>query len=133
MEKEKIYTLRPHHGMCLAYFEGKGYSSSFCVHMGEVLEKLEKGARVKLTVAGDEICAACPNMKQGMCSTAERTAFYDRSVLDRCGLRENEILGFQEFVSKVEREILKPGKRKEICGGCQWDEICKKKKSRWEK
>ena len=56
MEKEKIYTLRPHHGMCLAYFEGKGYSSSFCVHMGEVLEKLEKGARVKLTVAGDEIC-----------------------------------------------------------------------------
>lgn len=45
MEKEKIYTLRPHHGMCLAYFEGKGYSSSFCVHMGEVLEKLERVRR----------------------------------------------------------------------------------------
>ena len=27
--------LRPHHGMCLAYFEGKGYSDGFTVNMTE--------------------------------------------------------------------------------------------------
>ncbi|MCD7957742.1 MAG: DUF1284 domain-containing protein [Lachnospiraceae bacterium] len=32
--------LRPHHGMCLAYFEGKGYSEGFAAHMQKVLELL---------------------------------------------------------------------------------------------
>lgn len=133
MEKKKVYRLRPHHGMCLAYFEGKGYSSSFSSHMGQMLEILENGAEIKLIVAGDEICSACPNLEQNICRTAEQTAFYDRSVLELCDFRENETLGFQEFVSKVEQMILKPGRREAICGDCQWDEICRKKKSRWEK
>ena len=30
--------LRAHHGMCLAFFEGKGYSSAFTENMGKVLE-----------------------------------------------------------------------------------------------
>lgn len=32
--------LRPHHGMCLAYFEGKGYSEGFTAHMQSMLERL---------------------------------------------------------------------------------------------
>ena len=48
--------LRPHHGMCLAYFEGKGYSDGFTVNMQKMLEFFEKGADIELTVSGDEIC-----------------------------------------------------------------------------
>ena len=33
--------LRAHHGMCLAFFEGKGYSSAFTENMGKVLEEME--------------------------------------------------------------------------------------------
>ncbi len=45
--------LRPHHGMCLAYFEGKGYSDGFTVNMQKMLEFFEKGADIELTVSGD--------------------------------------------------------------------------------
>ena len=37
--------LRPHHGMCLAYFEGKGYSDDFTENMQHMLELLEKVQR----------------------------------------------------------------------------------------
>ena len=39
--------LRPHHGMCLAYFEGKGYSDGFTVNMQKMLEFFEKGADIE--------------------------------------------------------------------------------------
>ncbi|MCD7883612.1 MAG: DUF1284 domain-containing protein [Lachnospiraceae bacterium] len=38
--KKRCIPLRPHHGMCLAYFEGKGYSEGFIAHMQNVLELL---------------------------------------------------------------------------------------------
>ena len=34
----KIIPLRPHHGMCLAYFKGEGYSNGFTAHMAEMLK-----------------------------------------------------------------------------------------------
>ena len=39
--------LRPHHGLCMAYFAGEGYSPGFSRHMGEVLETLLAGMRKK--------------------------------------------------------------------------------------
>ncbi|MCD8014410.1 MAG: DUF1284 domain-containing protein [Lachnospiraceae bacterium] len=62
--------LRPHHGMCLAYFEGKGYSEGFTVHMQKMLALFlkegenGKGPRIRLVTHPDEICTACPNCKQ---------------------------------------------------------------------
>ena len=37
--------LRPHHGMCLAYFKGEGYSDGFSAHMQEMLDIFEKRER----------------------------------------------------------------------------------------
>ena len=36
----KPLPLRPHHGMCMAYFVGLGYSGGFSAHMAELLEEL---------------------------------------------------------------------------------------------
>ena len=36
MEVTTTYRIRPHHGMCLYFFEGKGYSEGFTKHMAEV-------------------------------------------------------------------------------------------------
>lgn len=132
-EKQSSICLRPHHGMCLAYFEGKGYSQGFAEHMGKILELLERDVQVCLTVGGDMICSACPNLKEQICVTADLVAEYDRKVLLLCGLQENETISFAEFIEKVENLILKPGKRKKICGNCQWDGICSSRKSRWIK
>jgi hypothetical protein len=41
-------------------------------------------------------------------------------------------LGFFEFTKTVQEKIIASGLRSEICGECQWDDICRNKKSRWE-
>ena len=54
-----------HHGMCLYFFEGKGYSEGFTKHMAEVKEWLlgKNGlASLQLVGATDEICSACPRI-----------------------------------------------------------------------
>lgn len=124
--------LRPHHGMCLAYFEGKGYSEGFSIHMGKMLNFLEQNVPVKLVVQTDAICAACPNHHGQVCTSYENPEEYDRKVLDFCGITEGTELDFLEFAKMVEEKILKPGLRREICGQCRWNHICSSKKSRWE-
>lgn len=131
-DKRGVLPLRPHHGMCLAYFQGSGYSEGFTSHMEEVLGFLEEGRDVKLTVAADEICSACPNNREGVCKDRLLVEQYDRAVLEHCGLEEGQELAFCEFVKLVQKHIISAGCRREICGECQWDEICRNKKSRWE-
>ena len=99
--------LRPHHGMCLAYFEGKGYSDGFTVNMQKMLEFFEKGADIELTVSGDEICKECPNLKEGSCVSAGLVEAYDRKVLEACGLSEKAQMRFQEFVENVQKNVRK--------------------------
>ena len=99
-EKQNSICLRPHHGMCLAYFEGRGYSREFAEHMGKILELLERDARVSLTVGGDMICSVCPNLKGLACVTADQVAEYDRKVLLLCGLQEMKPFHLQSLQKK---------------------------------
>lgn len=139
--ENKIYPLRPHHGMCLAFFVGEGYSDSFSEHMGEMLSVFEKGAKVRLTVCPDEICRACPNrvkLQTGKeesfsCLSEEKVSSYDRAVLEKTGFAEGEILPFREFALAVEEKIISSKAREEICRGCHWESLCAGIKSRWEK
>ena len=64
--------LRAHHGMCLAFFEGKGYSSAFTENMGKVLEEMEADTLLELCREKDIICRACPNLEEGVCITGEK-------------------------------------------------------------
>lgn len=125
--------LRPHHGMCLAFFVGEGYSEGFTAHMAQVLASLTPESPVRLTAAADAICARCPNDLDGLCKTAEKAARYDRAVLVHCGLRDGQELPFGAFTDLVQRRVLGPGLRRKICGDCQWDALCASQRSRWEK
>ena len=106
---------------------------------GDVLELyindefFEKGADIELTVSGDEICKECPNLKEGSCVSAGLVEAYDRKVLEACGLSEKAQMRFQEFVENVQKNVIESGKRVEICGNCQWNEICANKQSRWKR
>ena len=120
-------TLRPHHGMCLAFFEGKGYSDGFTAHMEQVLLRLSReDPPVRLLPATDVICAHCPNNIRGVCATAEKVDRYDRAVLERCGLAAGDALPWNAFSKLVHDRILTAGKRPSICGDCQWNDICAK-------
>ena len=109
MEVTTTYRIRPHHGMCLYFFEGKGYSEGFTKHM-----------------ATDEICSACPHNKGGSCESAEKVDRYDAGVLKYTGLKAGQEMTFAEFERIVEEKILQPGYGKVICGDCQWRDICHK-------
>ncbi len=121
--------LRPHHGMCLYFFEGKGYSDDFTKHMAQVKERLEgQKASHLITIIDktDEICLACPHNIDGACETIEKVNRYDGGVLSYTGIKLGESMTFAEFSRAVQEKILEPGYGRMICGDCGWSDICHK-------
>lgn len=117
--------LRPHHGLCLAFFQGLGYSESFIAHMAACKRVLESGALIRLTCGVDAICSACPNNLGHRCRTSDLVAGYDNAVLSLCGLREGTVLPYAAFAASVVEAILRPGLRNTVCAGCQWEGACR--------
>ena len=121
--------LRPHHGLCFQFYEGKGYSEDFTDHMGRVIAQLGKdpSQKIRLIVATDVVCANCPNNEEGVCTTLEKVTRYDEEVLKACNLVEGEEISFAKFSQLVRSEIIEKGLRSSICGDCSWDYICREK------
>ena len=119
----KTYRIRAHHGMCLAFFQGKGYSGAFVENMAHMKEILEENPAIILADSPDDICAACPSRLTEDC--VEKAGRYDREVLTRCGLTAGQSLPYLDFSRRVTEAILRPGKREEVCGDCQWSELCR--------
>lgn len=125
---EEYIRLRAHHGMCLTFFEGKGYNKSFTAHMQSILNMMQDNPKLRIIAEGDLICSKCPNLTQeGICSTPDLVGKYDHQVLELCGLKENSEMNWNEFSRLITDKILAKGKREDICGDCEWSEICKKK------
>ena len=123
-DKEKAIRLRPHHGMCMAYFCGNGYSEAFTQNMEKVLQLLTENQPVVLTADADDICAACPNRIGTSCTHLEKVSRYDRGVLNVLGLEAGAGLSAGEFKKVIEEKILHAGKRETICGDCMWTALC---------
>lgn len=121
----ELIQLRAHHGMCLAFFEGKGYSEGFTSHMQTVLDGMQDNPMLELVTKDDVVCGACPNLRDGLCNTPELVLEYDRQVLMLCGLEVNSRISWTDFSRLVSQRILIPGHREEICGSCTWNELCK--------
>ena len=117
-----VYKIRAHHGMCLSFFQGKGYSGDFVENMAAMKELLEQNPQIRLLEGYDDVCAACPNKRAETC--AEKASRYDREVLRRCGLSVGDTLSYEDFSKKVVETILRPGVRGAICGDCQWSSLC---------
>lgn len=119
-----MYRIRAHHGMCLAYYCGEGYSNDFTAHMWQMKRLLEKNPIIMLEIRTDDVCEGCPNNKEGICTSDNRAGEYDRQVLSRLGLHEGDIMRWLEFALLVDRQIIQTGARAEICGECQWHHLC---------
>lgn len=120
-----LYRIRAHHGMCFSFFQGKGYSGEFTDNMWAMKEKLDGNPEVILLQETDDVCAHCPNNKEGRCVSSEQVDDYDRQVLTLCGLSSGTQIRWNDFGELVRKKILAPGRREEICGGCEWNELCK--------
>ncbi len=110
--------------MCLAFFIGKGYNRDFTENMSKIKEELKRNPKVCIADNADDICAYCPNHSSGMCISRDKTDEYDQKALALCGLKAGTEMEWGEFEQLIKSRILDAGKRKEICGDCQWDFLC---------
>ena len=118
--------LRPHHGMCFQFYEGKGYDAEFTDQLGMLIEELSRtpARTVRLTASSDAVCENCPNNRSGVCADLLKVARYDKAVLDACGLHFGDTVPYGVFLSLVKERILDAGLRRGICGDCCWDHLC---------
>ena len=124
MQRSEIF-LRPHHGLCIGFFEGKGYSNEFTANMSAVIEKLQNtDPHVTLTCGFDVICSSCPNALSEACVTEEKVQRYDSAVLSLIGAHEGDNMAWSQFFSAVRRNIVLNGRLGDVCGDCKWQYIC---------
>lgn len=119
------YRLRPHHGLCIAFFRGNGYSPAFTANMTDIIARLDReNPLITITDETDMICGSCPHNSGGVCISDEKVADFDKAVLDACGLRFHDNIRWKIFKELVSQNIIIPGKRTLICGDCQWNDLC---------
>lgn len=118
------YIIRAHHGMCLAYFKGKGYCKDFVENMTKIKNDIKRNPIICIVNETEDICKYCPNNKKGKCISYEQVLQYDNKVLELCNLTPGTILQFKDFEKLVDEKIISKKIREKICGNCQWDSLC---------
>lgn len=118
------FSLRAHHGLCLSFFRGKGYSKEFVENMTDIKTALSSDPLVKIVTETEDICCCCPNNINGKCTSFQKVLRYDNDVLSACGLHSGTVLPYSAFEKLVREKILQPGLREKICGDCQWSSLC---------
>lgn len=116
--------LRAHHGLCIAFFEGKGYDDKFVENMKNIIITLNQNPNVTIVTDEDLVCVACPNNNNGVCDCIEKVDRYDEMVLKLCNIQNNITLPWDEYKTMVQEKVIKAGKLSTVCGDCQWSYIC---------
>ena len=118
--------LRGHHLLCILGFQGYGYSEDFVLNMARIneLRKTDK-TTIKLINSSDDICSACPNLKNDLCENEmqnETIVKMDEEVLSEFDINKeyNAIDLFNEVILKF--NTLKSVEN--ICNDCKWAEKC---------
>lgn len=120
--------MRPHHGLCLQFFIGKGYSSEFVKNMAYLRAKLdsEPTTCIKLCLGTDIICHACPNQTGAGCQSDPKPTRYDHKCLKACGFQIGEEVSWADLNDRIRSLILENiDTFAEICSDCSWFSICK--------
>lgn len=125
MNAENQLVLRPHHGLCIRYFRGKGYSPDFVRNMEKVVAVLRQNPAQQFALFSgiDSLCICCPHHQQGCCDSEEKVQGYDRACLELCGLQNGQTLTWGDFQTAVATAVSTHG-LETICRGCQWLSIC---------
>ena len=118
--------LRGHHLLCILGFQGYGYSEDFVLNMTRIneLRKTDE-TTIKLINSSDDICSACPNLKNDLCENEmqnETIVKMDEEVLSEFDINKeyNAIDLFNEVILKF--NTLKSVEN--ICNDCKWAEKC---------
>lgn len=117
--------IRAHHLLCTENFVGEGYSDDFSKNMAKVIGQLKENSKVKLLADLDDICGPCPENLGTRCENDDLVKSYDKKVLEVLNLSEGEIYSWADIRKLACDIIFAKNRREEICGECQWNELCK--------
>lgn len=119
------YKMRPHHGLCVGFFCGEGYSSNFVENMSSIIGILQKNPMIELVSGADSFCRPCPNrVGESGCRSEEQVCTYDQMVLELCALQVGDFILWDDFSMIIRIEILEKGLRESVCSDCCWSRIC---------
>ena len=122
-----MFKLRPHHGICIGFFQGKGYSKEFTEHMTDTIKYLEENnPQICVDSSTDEICRACPNNINGQCNGDEKVSAIDKRCLDAVNIKDSTIINYKDYKALIKEKILDKAIGINICKDCQWSHICYK-------
>ena len=118
--------LRGHHLLCLKGFQGYGYDDDFVENMKLVnSQRKSDTTTVSIINSPDDICKACPNLKNGICEDAiqnERIVGMDNEVLKK--LDSSKEYDATELFKKVDEVFSTKESVSKICFNCMWHEKC---------
>lgn len=117
--------IRAHHILCTKNFVGEGYSDDFSKNMTRIIKELDKNPKIRLLVDLDDICVPCPENLGHRCKNDELVKSYDRKVLEVLNLSQDEIYSWDDIKKLACDIIFSKNRREEICGECQWNNLCK--------
>ncbi|MBQ9159816.1 MAG: DUF1284 domain-containing protein [Methanobrevibacter sp.] len=118
--------LRGHHLLCLKGFQGYGYDEDFTENMSDINSKRKlKNTTVLITNTPDDICKACPNLKNDLCENTaqnERIISMDNEVLTKLDISKgyNSI----ELFEKIDEIFDSKESVSKICFNCMWHDKC---------
>ena len=117
--------LRPHHALCLHFFEGKGYSDAYVQNARAVLNTLQAQGEFTVTAGPDALCRACPHLNEnGLCRWQEKVLRFDAAAKTALGLQENAVYDFNAFSKERCRQCVPT-----VCPDCEWTYICTRKET----
>ena len=131
MEETRLPTdlanLRPHHALCLLFFEGKGYSQGFSDNMAAFIAKPNQ--MVQIMIGCDVLCQACPHNQDGFCDDEAKVKLFDQRTMNLTGIKikANHVLQVSQLTQTVYDMILRQGLLAEVCGECEWAALCQGK------
>lgn len=120
--------LRPHHGLCIQFYEGKGYSEEFIQQMDLFIAMIKNNPNrnIRLHTDTDTLCSACPNNKDNSCFTYDKVLQYDQKVLTLCDYKQDQVVPIKEFLDCVREIIIDTKQLDTVCSDCEWYSICSK-------
>lgn len=120
--------LRPHHGLCIQFYEGKGYSEEFTQKMDELINQIHLNPKmlIRLHSDVDVLCDSCPNNIESECITNNKVKQLDEKVLSYCDMKSGQVLSIHDFLQTVKEMILEKELHPSLCSDCEWYSICKK-------
>ena len=121
----QIY-LRPHHGLCIQHYTGRGYDENFTRNMDHIVDilKCNPSQEIVLYTGVDVLCKCCPHNQNGVCNSEEKVVGYDSKCLSISGFYNGQHLTWDSLKKTFINEIIKKSNLRYVCGDCAWFSLC---------